>query len=548
MRFTGYGCNRFTAGITAVSFYARTEAALDADEFTALLTLAPDGRLQHVCGDPGLVEQLGLHTGATAHDKLGVPFPLGARVRVLRDKEYAGQMLSVRALHDAGQTIWLLQTQPPFHEMLDALRNVATDTPGTSGEKFYMNLVSTVAEALQVKHAFIGLIEQPAGDHVQTLALIANGKPVANFRYELKGTPCAVVIDHDAHNTPLGVCWYPQDVCRMFPRDQLMIDMGITSYIGAPLIDNQRQPFGLLVVMDDQPLGNRQHLLPLFYAFASRAAAELLRDRAAAAQEQMAHTLGKRVSERTAELEHLNRELEAFSYSVSHDLRAPLRHIISFGSVMNDALSGGDIDEARDCGARMTAAAERLRAMIDALLNLSRVSRAELHVETVDMNTLVAQVRSELGADNVQWQKVQWQIDPLPALQVDAPLFRLVMQNLLENAIKYSATRGTPAIHVRSYRDHEQDVLVVSDNGVGFDMAHAEKLFQPFQRLHSPHEFAGEGIGLANVARIVHRHHGRIWAQAVPDQGAQFFIALPAAAGTEPVTASAAATMQIVKS
>ncbi len=522
-----------------MSFYARTEAALDADEFTALLTLGLDGRLQHVCGDPGLIEQLGLRTGDTVHDKLGVTFPLGARVRVLRDKEYAGQMLSVRALHDAGQVIWLLQTQPPFHEMLDALRSVATDTPGISGENFYMNLVSTVAEALQVKHAFIGLIEQPAGDHVQTLALIADGKPVANFRYELKDTPCAVVIDHDAHNTPLGVCWYPQEVCRLFPRDQLMIDMGITSYIGAPLIDNQRQPFGLLVAMDDQPLGNRQHLLPLFYAFASRAAAELLRDRAAAAQEQMSHTLGKLVSERTAELEHLNRELEAFSYSVSHDLRAPLRHIISFGSVMNDALAGGELDEARDCAARMTSAAERLRSMIDALLNLSRVSRAELRAESVDMNALVAQVCSELAAGHVRWQ-----IDPLPALQVDAQLFRLVMQNLLENAVKYSSTRAAPAVHVRSYRDHDQDVLVVSDNGVGFDMAHAEKLFQPFQRLHSPREFAGEGIGLANVARIVHRHHGRIWAQAVPDQGAQFFIALPSTAGAEPGIASAAPVAQ----
>jgi light-regulated signal transduction histidine kinase (bacteriophytochrome) len=256
-----------------------------------------------------------------------------------------------------------------------------------------------------------------------------------------------------------------------------------------------------------------------------------VRERTASLSEATA-ILAQRVAELNvtrAELEAINQELEAFSYSVSHDLRAPLRHILGFASLL-DRSSATLGDEGRRYVKTIAAAATRMGTLIDDLLAFSRVSRTTLTKQPVNLSRLVTEAQHELqnGAGN---PSISWQIEDLPAAHGDPALLRLVFVNLLSNAIKYSATRDHPQIAVGATpADRDETVIFVRDNGVGFDMQYAGKLFGVFQRLHTTDEFEGTGIGLANVRRIVQRHGGRTWAEGAVDGGATFYFSLPAAA------------------
>jgi PAS domain S-box-containing protein len=239
-------------------------------------------------------------------------------------------------------------------------------------------------------------------------------------------------------------------------------------------------------------------------------------------------TLEERVRARTAELEATLRELEAFSYSVSHDLRAPLRAIDGFSRIVLED-HGAQLDaEARGYLERVRSAVQRMGVQIDDLLELSRVGRAEMRLTTVDLTRLAHEVVEQLRAGDPA-RAVQVTIAPGMAGQGDERLLRLVLENLLGNAWKY--TRRTPAARVEFSAAPQRDETVyrVCDNGAGFDMAYADKLFRPFQRLHRVEEFEGTGVGLAIVARIVARHGGRVWAEGQPGQGACFSFALPVA-------------------
>jgi PAS domain S-box-containing protein len=225
-----------------------------------------------------------------------------------------------------------------------------------------------------------------------------------------------------------------------------------------------------------------------------------------------------------------NRELEAFAYSVSHDLRQPLRAIDGFSQVLLDD-HGASLDgEAQGHLARIRAAAQRMGALIDDLLKLSRITRAELVKEPVDLSGLVSAVmESRRDASRTSVLEVQ------PGLRVDADprLLRVALDNLVGNALKFSRDAAEARVVFGRREEQGEAVYFVRDNGAGFDMAYADKLFAPFQRLHSPGQFEGTGIGLAIVARVVQRHGGRVWAHSAPGQGATFSFTLPAAAGEE---------------
>jgi signal transduction histidine kinase len=226
-----------------------------------------------------------------------------------------------------------------------------------------------------------------------------------------------------------------------------------------------------------------------------------------------------------ASLESTNRELEAFSYSVSHDLRAPLRAIEGFsGNLLEDY--GAALDPAgRDLLARMQNAAQRMKQLIEDLLNLSRINRFELQRETVNMSGLVESVAAELRSREPA-RRVELRIAPGLRAEGDARLLRVAFENLLGNAWKF--TSNTPAAVVEFGMHFENDLPVfwIRDNGAGFDMNHAQRLFGAFQRLHSASEFPGTGIGLATVQRVIHRHGGRIWAHGAPGEGATFYFSL----------------------
>ena len=242
----------------------------------------------------------------------------------------------------------------------------------------------------------------------------------------------------------------------------------------------------------------------------------------------------RRVAELTAELEAANRELEAFSYSVAHDLRAPLRHIDGFARMALEKSRGLDESLVKQLSIVVQAAGTMGR-MIDGLLNLSRVGRAELQRRPVDMAGLVEKARTQLGPEAAR-PTLRWEVGALPAANGDPELLQLVWINLLSNALKYSSRRPQPEIQVGTQTDDGKLVFFVRDNGVGFDTRYGGKLFNVFQRLHRQDEFEGIGIGLATVRRVIERHGGRVWAESRINEGATFYFCIGEESADTPKT------------
>jgi len=238
--------------------------------------------------------------------------------------------------------------------------------------------------------------------------------------------------------------------------------------------------------------------------------------------------LEARVAARTRDLEAAIRELDAFCYSVSHDLRAPLRHVVGYVEILRERAGPGLDEEGQRYLSSIANAAARMSRLIDGLLQLSRYTRAPLEKQRLALDSLVSDVRREVERD-AAGRTITWAIGPLPEVDADHALFRVVLTNLLSNAVKYTRGRPDARIEVSGGDDTDagESVVFVRDNGVGFDMQYADKLFGVFQRLHPADQFEGTGIGLANVHRVVSRHGGRVWAEAEVDQGATFYVALP---------------------
>ncbi len=233
-----------------------------------------------------------------------------------------------------------------------------------------------------------------------------------------------------------------------------------------------------------------------------------------------------RVAERTASLEAANKELEAFSYSVSHDLRAPLRHVQGFAALLQGKFSADLPAEAQRHLETIMDGARRMGRLIEDLLAFSRFNRQPLSTQRVDMDAIVGQVVAEMSAANPD-RTIELRIGGLPACHGDPALLRQVWANLIGNACKFTGKRDNPVIEIGSRREDRDTVYFVRDNGAGFDMRHVEKLFGVFQRFHSEEDFQGTGVGLSIVQRIILRHGGRVWAQSAEGEGATFSFQLP---------------------
>ncbi len=238
----------------------------------------------------------------------------------------------------------------------------------------------------------------------------------------------------------------------------------------------------------------------------------------------------KRAEEKLKEiiekLEAANKELDAFSYSVSHDLRAPLRHMTGFAELLQKRLLEHPDEKAHGYAATIVGAAKRMEVLIDDLLAFSRVGRSEMKMEKINFNIIIREVVFEIQTA-AKDRNIIWKINELPDVYGDQSMLRLVLVNLVSNAVKYTRTRTEAEISIGCKDEGNAIVFFVKDNGVGFDMASADKLFGVFQRLHTQDEFEGTGIGLASVRRIISRHNGMTWAEGVKEQGATFYFSLP---------------------
>jgi light-regulated signal transduction histidine kinase (bacteriophytochrome) len=238
-------------------------------------------------------------------------------------------------------------------------------------------------------------------------------------------------------------------------------------------------------------------------------------------------TLNQELAKRAAELEVTNKELESFTYSVSHDLRAPLRHMAGYSELLQRQASSLLDEKSQRFIRTILDSAKRMGDLIDDLLAFSRLGRAETRKAEIDLADLVKEVVAEIGQDT-KGRDIAWKIGALPVCHGDRSMLRLVIVNLVSNAVKFTSIRSPAKIEIGWVNRNENEVEVfVRDNGAGFDMQYVNKLFGVFQRLHLPEQFEGTGIGLATVQRIIHRHGGKVRGEGVADQGATFYFSLP---------------------
>ncbi|HEC19664.1 MAG TPA: PAS domain S-box protein [Gammaproteobacteria bacterium] len=571
-----------------------------------------------------------------AKDSDNRPFPVEVRLRKLHAGNGPDDPALIAVIRDISER---KRTE-------ESIKNIAAGVSGQSGKAFYLNMVKSLSRLFNADYAFIGLLDENNPRKVNTLAVFAHGAIAENFSYPLDDTPCGQMVGK-------STCYHPHDVQQAYPKDDLLVDMGIDSYIGSPLFDSHNQPLGLIAVMDGEPMQANTQLTEILEIFAARAASELERDKTHQhlknAQQKLAlhvlqtplgviewdtdfrvtdwnpaaerifgfskeEALGKTAKEliipddflphvdgiwqallenrggsrstngnltkdgtaitcdwyntplvtddgkvigvaslvsdvterintaaelethrehledlvklRTMELSNINQELEAFSYSVSHDLRAPLRHIDGFSQVLEEDYAEQLDEDGRRQLQRIRQSAQRMGQLIDDLLVLSRVSRGAVERETLNLSSMVEDIINKLKHYDSQ-REVTIDIQSGITCHADHRLVHVLLENLLGNAWKYTAK--TQHAHIRfSQQTNEQGEVVfcLQDNGAGFDMKYADKLFSAFKRLHSDHDFEGTGIGLATVQRIINRHGGRVWAEAEVGRGANFYFTL----------------------
>ncbi|HEX6692067.1 MAG TPA: PAS domain S-box protein [Burkholderiales bacterium] len=391
--------------------------------------------------------------------------------------------------------------------------NIARGVSAEVGEAFFHSLVEHLARELEADFAFIGEL-LPEG-RMHTLAFLADGARGLNPDYPVEGSMSAQAL------AERRTVVFAQDVARRFPDNAEMQKHAIQAYVGTPLYGADGAPLGVLAVAHRKPVERSGFWASMIEIFGARAAAEIERARAEALVRRTNESLEEVVRERTAQLEEANRDLESYNYSISHDLRQPLNAIAGFAELLRGQAGAGPQAEFVE---EIESNAARMEQMIEALLRLARAGRGAIRRTRLDTRALVESVLRDLSAAA---PVAEVSLGELPEASGDEVLLRQVWANLIGNALKYSRQTAAPRVEIEGRRDGDSVEFTVRDNGVGFDMQHATRLFDPFQRLPSARAFDGSGVGLAIVERILRRHGGSIRAQSTPGNGAVFRFTLP---------------------
>jgi len=391
-------------------------------------------------------------------------------------------------------------------------------TPSSQGSNiFYQECVKKLSDIFQVKFAFIGLLNKEKTE-IKTISVWSGDQFGENFEYNLAGTPCFDILDKSKELIPCHAA-------SLYPQDELLTIMGVESYFGAPLVDSSNKVIGIVSVMDTKPMALKSWGSELLGIYAARIAAELEAKFRFDSLLKTNANLDDVVDERTNQLRAVNNELESFSYSISHDLRAPLRSITGFADALKDEYKHSLDDTGLDYLQRILVGGERMGRLIDDLLSLSRITRTEIVKTEVNLSQLAEESMETLRERNPD-KPLSVKVDPNIMGNADSGLIGVVMSNLMNNAWKYSQKSEHINIMFGAENKNGEIVYYVKDNGVGFKMQYADKIFTAFQRLHSSKDYEGTGIGLATVQRIIHRHGGQVWAKSEPDKGATFYFTL----------------------
>ena len=390
------------------------------------------------------------------------------------------------------------------------LIEMARGMAGRSTTDTFQALVQHMASVLDADMTSVAEL-LPDG-RLTTQAVWLDGKLVRNCTYEPQGTPCGAALQQ----RELSV--FPDELDRQFVHHGPLVSGGFKAYVGQRLHDATGQPIGIINALWRRPIGLQPDTWAMMSIFAGRSNAELLRLHREREIQSLNASLEQRVQERTADLNKLNAELDSFAYSVSHDLKSPLRSIDGFTRLLNEQLEDRLRPEETDMFQRIVSATTRMSTLIADLLALARVSQGPMERLPVDLSDMVNDIL-EQELQRSPGRTLEARVVPGIRVNCDPRLARIALENLLGNALKYTRDR-TPA--VIEFGTDAQGLLSLRDNGVGFDMTYADKLFKPFQRLHMPSQFEGTGIGLATVRRIVERHGGHIEGCGEPDQGATF--------------------------
>jgi PAS domain S-box-containing protein len=395
------------------------------------------------------------------------------------------------------------------------LMNVAEGVSAETGEAFFRSLADHLASAIGADGVLIG--EVVGQQQIDTLSVLWQGVQKPNQRHHLARTACSQTLDH----TDLFVC--PKDIDQHFRLLPPFEAAGVQALAGAALRDADGSAIGLLTAVWRKPMELSRNQRALLSIFVSRCNAELVRLRRDRQIEKLQSSLEQRVRRRTAQLEYLNRELDSFAYTVSHDLKSPLRSIDGFNHLLREQLHDRLTDDDRSLFERVDTAVQRMNRLITDLLALARVSQGTLQRMNTNLSELAEDVmRSERHRDPTR--SVTVTIAAGLFANCDARLAHIVLENLLGNAWKYTGQSSDARIEFgcADSAPGTPPVFFVQDNGAGFDMARSERLFKAFNRLHASSEFEGSGIGLATVRRILERHGGFIRGEGAVGQGARF--------------------------
>lgn len=401
------------------------------------------------------------------------------------------------------------------------LLDLATGMAGQTGQAFLSALVPNMGKTMGADMVFVG--ELGADGMVHSLAGILDSTTMEPFTYPLEGSPC------EQASEQAEICVYPDKVAELFPMDLALVEGGFKAYVGQCLRDDTGKAVGILAALWRHPITNNTESSALMSIYGGRTTAEMLRLQRDREILRLNETLEQRVRDRTAELQNLNAELDSFAYSVSHDLKTPLRSIDGFTHLLDEELKGRLSPSEEAHFQRILSATSRMGVLIADLLALARISQSELNWQWVDLSALANGVFATLSSTKFAERSIEFRTESKVCALCDPRLMRIALENLLDNAAKYTRDQPCAVIEFGQAPNGPGTAAAffVKDNGTGFNMGGATQLFKPFQRLHAPDSgFEGTGIGLATVRRVVERHGGNIRAQSETGQGSTFTFSL----------------------